>query len=88
MPGLTPDNLELEIKQVIANVTGRSVEELKPDANFWTDLGIDSIKAIEITVAIERQYRISVRDEQIPTIATIKQAVELVRQALEKKNAK
>ena len=83
-----PDNLELEIKQVIANVTGRSIEELKPELNFWTDLGIDSIKAIEITVAIERQYRISVRDEQIPTIATIKQAVELVRQALEKKNAK
>lgn len=88
MPESTPDNLELEIKQVIANVTGRSIEELKPEANFWTDLGVDSIKAIEITVAIERQYRISIRDEQIPTIATIKQAVELVRQALEKKNAK
>ena len=83
-----PDNLELEIKQVIANITGRSVEDLKSEANLWNELGVDSIKAIEITVAIEKHYRISVRDEQIPTITNIKQAAEIVRQALEKKNAK
>ena len=88
MPEPIPENLEQDIKQVIADVTGRSVEELKPEAHFFNDLGVDSIKAIELTVAIERRYRISIRDEQIPTISNIKQAVELVKQALEKKNAK
>jgi acyl carrier protein len=82
-----PKNLELEVKQVIANTTGRSVEELKPEANFFSDLGVDSIKAIEITVAIEKRFRIRVKDEQIPKITNIKDAVELVKQALEKQNA-
>jgi acyl carrier protein len=81
----TKDNLQQEITQLISDVTGRSPEELKPDANFWSDLGVDSIKAIEITVAIERKYKIRVRDEQIPKITTVKQAVEAVREALKKK---
>jgi acyl carrier protein len=79
------DNLLQEITQLISDVTGRSLEELKPDANFWNDLGVDSIKAIEITVAIEKKYKIRVRDEQIPKITTVQQAVEAVREAIKKK---
>lgn len=80
-----PDNLEEELKELIASVTGREIEELKSDANFWTDLAVDSIKAIEITVAIEKKYKIKVRDEQIPQITTIDQAVQVVRESLSKK---
>lgn len=79
------DNVEQEIKQLIADVIGRTPEELKPEANFWQDLGVDSIKAIEITVAIEKKYKIRVRDEEIPKITTVGQAVEVVRDALKKK---
>jgi acyl carrier protein len=79
-------NVEQEVKQLIANIIGREVEELKPELNFWTDLGVDSIKAIEITVALERQFKISVRDEQIPKIATVGDAINLVKQTLEKKS--
>jgi acyl carrier protein len=86
MPENTYNNLEQEIKQLICDITGKNFEELKSDANFWKDLGVDSIKAIEITVAIEKRYKIRVRDDQIPQITTIGQAVELVRQALEKKH--
>ncbi len=78
------DNLEVEITQVVSDVTGRNIEELKLDANFWQDLGIDSIKAIEMTVAIEKRYKVRIKDEQIPKISTIRHAVEIVRQALEK----
>ncbi len=85
MASNAPDNLEQEIKQVISDVIGRTIEELKPEANFWQDLGVDSIKAIEITVAIERKYKIRVRDEQIPKITTVGQAVDVVREALKKK---
>ncbi|MEW6008888.1 MAG: acyl carrier protein [Candidatus Omnitrophota bacterium] len=80
------DNLEKDLVQLIADITGRDPAELKPEVNFWKDLGIDSIKAIEITVAIERKYKISIRDEQIPKITTIGEAVKVVKQSLEKKD--
>mgnify|MGYP001488641578 CR=1 FL=1 len=80
-----PDNLKQDIKELISNATGIDIAEIKSDANFWKDLGVDSIKAIEITVAIERKYKIRVRDEQVAQISTVDQAVKVVNEALEKK---
>jgi acyl carrier protein len=61
-------------------------KRIKPDTNFYKDLEIDSIKAIEITVAIEKKFKISVRDEDVPKIATVKDAVELVNSLLDEKS--
>lgn len=80
-----PNNLEQDVKQLIAGVIGHEPKDLKPETNFWNDLGVDSIKAIEITVAIERRYKVSIRDEQIPKIATVQDAIDTVREALKKK---
>ena len=88
MPANIPDNLEQELKTIIANAIGRKPEDLKPDTDFWKDLGIDSIKAIEIAVAIERHFKIAFRDEQIAMISTLSQAMEIVKDAFERKNAK
>jgi len=80
-----PDNLGEQLVKVIADAIGRDPAELKPEVNFWNDLGVDSIKAIEIVVAIERNFKVSIRDEQIPQIATVGQAIDIVKKALEKK---
>jgi len=70
--------LENEIKEIISDVSGYDFEEIKPDTNLINELEIDSIKAIEITVAIEKKYKISIRDEDVPKIVTLTDAVELV----------
>ena len=71
-------NVEEEIIAIISEISGYEPEEITPDKNFYDDLEIDSIKAIEITVAIEKKFKISVRDEDVPNIATVRQAVDLV----------
>jgi acyl carrier protein len=85
MTEIISDSVEKDIIQIIANVTGRSPEEFKPGAKFYDDLGIDSIKAIEIIVALEKQYRIRIRDEQIPKMSVVGQAVDIVKKAMDKK---
>lgn len=77
-----PRNIEKEIIAIIADVSGFDEEDITPDKNFFKDLEVDSIKAIEITVAIEKKFKISVRDEDVPKITTIKEAVDLVNQLL------
>ena len=72
------DTVEKEIVKIIAEVSGFDEEEISPEQNFFEDLEIDSIKAIEITVAIEKRFKISVRDEDVPNITTVRQAVDLV----------
>jgi len=71
-------NVENAIVAIIAEVSGFEENEITPEKNFFKDLEVDSIKAIEITVAIEKNFKISVRDEDVPKITTVKEAVELV----------
>ncbi len=75
-------NIEKEIVSIISDVSGIDAAEITNDKNFFKDLEIDSIKAIEITVAIEKKFKISVRDEDVPKITTVKDAVELVEKLL------
>ena len=70
--------VEKGIISIISEISGVDENEITPEKNFFKDLEVDSIKAIEITVAIEKKFKISVRDEDVPKITTVKEAVELV----------
>jgi acyl carrier protein len=77
--GILMENIvEKEIISIISGISGVDENEITPEKNFFKDLEVDSIKAIEITVAIEKKFKISVRDEDVPKITTVKEAVELV----------
>lgn len=77
------DNVEKEIISIVSEVSGIDEKEITSETDLAKDLEIDSIKAIEIVVAIEKKYKISVRDEDIPKINTVKQIVNLTMKSLE-----
>lgn len=78
------ENIEKEIIAIISEVTGFDESDIKPETNFLKELEIDSIKAIEITVAIEKKFKISIRDEYVPRITNVREAVELVKSLIGK----
>ncbi len=80
-------NVEKEIVSIISDVSGFDMEMITPEKNFFKDLEVDSIKAIEITVAIEKKFKVSVRDEDVPKITTVKEAVALVNNLLSQKSS-
>jgi acyl carrier protein len=80
------ENIEQDIISIISDVSGFDVGEIKPETHLANELEIDSIKAIEITVAIEKKFKISVRDEDVPKIVTLKDALELVKNLLQQKD--
>lgn len=67
-----------EIVSIVSDITGFEKEEIKLETDFFKDLEVDSIKAIEIAVAIEKKFKISVRDEEVAKIKTVSQAIEIV----------
>ena len=81
------EQIEKDIISILSEVSGVDEQEIKPETDLAKDLEIDSIKAIEITVAIEKKFKISVRDEDVPKIMTLRQAVDLVSQLLGQKSA-
>jgi acyl carrier protein len=74
----TRAQIEEELKKLLLTIIDVEPEQLKPQADFFKDLEVDSIKAIEIVVAIDKHFKISIGEEDIPTITTLEKAVELI----------
>jgi acyl carrier protein len=73
------NNREEEVKKIIADITEVPVEKLTLDADFFKDLGIDSLKAIEIVAAFEKKYRIIIPENDIPNIRNLRQVLEYTK---------
>ena len=73
------DNLEQEIRILIAGIIEIEPSQLSPDAHLVEDLGMDSMMALEILAALEKKYRIKISEEELPSITTLNRAVDLAK---------
>ena len=54
--------IDKEIKTILSKQFGISEESIVNDSNLVFDLGADSLDIIEITMALEKQFKISIDD--------------------------
>ncbi len=73
------NNFEEEIKTMVAEIVEIPVEKITPEADFFSDLNVDSLKAIEIVAAFEKKYRVIVPEKDIPNIRNVGQIVEYTK---------
>lgn len=53
-------------------------EQITPEANIKDDLGADSLDVIELVMALEDEFKISIPDDMIFDITTVQQAFDCV----------
>ena len=80
--------LEIEIRSIIAEIIEKEPETISPDAKFYEDLGVDSMMALEILAAIEKKYRIAIPEEKLAELITLRQTMEVAKEFLAKKEDK
>ncbi|KAK1993025.1 acyl carrier protein [Colletotrichum falcatum] len=51
---------------------------IKPNAHFANDLGLDSLDTVEVVMAIEEEFSIEIPDKDADTIHSIDKAVEYI----------
>jgi acyl carrier protein len=73
------NNVEEEIKRMVSDIIEIPIEKLTLEADFFKDLNVDSLKAIEIVAAFEKKFRVIVPENDIPKIRNIGQIVEYTR---------
>lgn len=78
-------NAELfeKVKTIIVEQLGADADAIKPEASFIDDLGADSLDVVELVMAMEEQFGISIPDEEAENIKTVKDAISFI----EKKQA-
>ena len=85
MEKIAPDNLEKEIRSIVAEILEIKETNIRPDANFADELGMDSMMALEILASVEKKYKIKIPEEYLTKVTSLKNMVEIARKIMEKK---
>ncbi len=78
------DNAEAfdKFKQCAVEVLQVEPDKVKPDASFADDLDADSLDLVELVMALEEQFDITVDESELEGVQTVGQAFELVTSKL------
>ena len=69
------ENLENKIREIIVDKLGIEESEITDSASFTNDLGADSLDTVELIMEFEKEFNVSIPDEEAEKIQTVGDAV-------------
>jgi len=69
-----------KVKSIIIDKLGVEESEVTTEASFTNDLGADSLDTVELIMEFEKEFNISIPDEQAENISTVGQAIAYLEQ--------
>ncbi len=70
--------MEKQIINLVAEKLGKKVEDVKPTSRLVEDLGADSLDVVELIMAFEDEFGVSLPDEDIANMKTIEDIVKFI----------
>lgn len=64
-----------QVKNIIVDKLGVDAEEVAPEKSFTNDLGADSLDTVELIMEFEKEFGISIPDDQAEKISTVGDAI-------------
>ncbi|MCZ2356249.1 MAG: acyl carrier protein [Bacteroidia bacterium] len=68
-------DIATRVKNIIVDKLGVDIKEVTPEASFANDLGADSLDTVELIMEFEKEFNISIQDEDAEKIATVGDAI-------------
>ncbi len=68
------------VKAIIVDKLGVEETEVTNEASFTNDLGADSLDTVELIMEFEKEFNISIPDDQAEKISTVGDAISYVEQ--------
>lgn len=69
-----------KVCEVIANTLSCDIDELKMETSLSNDLNADSLDAVELNIALEEEFGISISDEKLAALKTVGDIVACVEE--------
>ncbi len=74
--------VEEKVKQIICEQLNVADEDVVPKASFVDDLGADSLDQVELIMAMEEEFDVSIPDEDAEKIGTVQDAIDYIQKAI------
>jgi acyl carrier protein len=75
------DPTDNKVRDIVASVTGLS-SDVSGEANLYLDLGVASIHALQLLAELEKQFGVSIPDDEFVEATSIDQLIVMVRELL------
>ena len=69
-----------KVQAIIVDKLGVDESEVTPEASFTNDLGADSFDTVELIMEFEKEFDISIPDDQAEKIQTVGEAVQYIEE--------
>lgn len=72
-----------QVKESLADILSCDAEKIDMDTELVRDLGVDSIDTVELIMAVEETYDITISDKEAQELKTVGDVVEFIEDHLE-----
>jgi acyl carrier protein len=69
------NDIESTVKDIIVEKLGVDESDVSPEASFTNDLGADSLDTVELIMEFEKEFDLTIPDEEAEKIATVGDAI-------------
>ena len=67
-----------KLKEILVDVLGVKIEDVKAESKFVDDLGADSLDLVELIMSLEDKFSIEISDEEAEKIISVKDALDYI----------
>ena len=68
-------DIKAKVTEIIVDKLGVEEEDVKPEASFTNDLGADSLDTVEMIMEFEKEFDVTIPDEDAEKISTVGDAI-------------
>ncbi|MFT4606068.1 MAG: acyl carrier protein [Rhodothermales bacterium] len=74
------NDIAAKVKAIIVEKLGVDDDDITNDASFTNDLGADSLDTVELIMEFEKEFDLTIPDEEAENIATVGDAVTYIQE--------
>jgi acyl carrier protein len=74
------NDIEETVKSIIVEKLGVDESDVEADSSFTNDLGADSLDTVELIMEFEKEFDLTIPDEEAEEIATVGDAIDYLEE--------
>lgn len=66
---------EASVRMTVAQFIGQDLGQVSESADFSEDLGMDSLDRLELMAAVEKEYDVTLSDEELSSVSNMRELI-------------